>query len=95
VDGDGDRGDLVAFEYIKSQSFRVVRADGAVGGITPQGFVHAALYSERLAIPQKIMHRISSDGRLGEQVPERTVTRGSIIREMEIDLFLSADTAQS
>ena len=41
------------FHYIKSNQFRVIHVDGGIGSITPKGFIHFALYSERLAIPRK------------------------------------------
>jgi hypothetical protein len=44
--------EVVVFEYIKSQLFRVIHSDGAIGGITPTGNVHVAFYSDRAAIPK-------------------------------------------
>ena len=53
--GNGDAGgNRVAFDYIKGQHFRAIRADGAIGGITPSGSIHFALYSERHPIRSRI-----------------------------------------
>ena len=43
---DPKRPTRVRFHYLKSQLWRVVHVDGAIGGITPRGMIHAALYSE-------------------------------------------------
>ena len=43
----------VAFDYIKTSDFRIIWADGAIGGPTARGYVHVALYAERPAIPRR------------------------------------------
>lgn len=43
----------IRFNYIKSAQFRVIHADGAIGGVTPNGFIHMALFNERAAIPRE------------------------------------------
>ena len=93
--GNGDAGQRVAFDYIKSQNFRAIRADGAIGGITPNAQIHFALYSERHAIPRRLVHEVGNDGRVGKEIPEETVTRGTIVREMEVDVFLNRQVAQN
>ena len=45
------------FEYEKSEQFRTVFADGAIGGVTPRGYVHVAFYSERSPIPKVVVHK--------------------------------------
>lgn len=79
----------VVFEYIKSQHFRVIHADGAIGGITPTGNVHMAFYSERTAIPQMMVHEANPDGTVGKILPEQTMVRPGIIREMDVDVVLN------
>jgi len=83
----------IAFDYIKSNFFRVIHADGVFGGPTPHGHLHLAFYSERTAIPRRIVHDLQTDGTLG-QVRE-IQSRDSIVRELDIDVFLSFDTAVS
>ncbi len=89
----------VAFDYIKSPDFRVVWADGAVGAITPHGIIHFALYAERLAIPRRQVFAIDEVGdgmgMLGEERTEKQISRGSIVREMGCDVFVTADVAES
>lgn len=92
--GNGSSGATVAFDYIKSQAFRVIRADGAIGGITPNGHIHMALFSERQAIPRRIVTKVNPDGTLGDQVPEQTESRNSIVREMDVDVIMTVDAAE-
>ncbi len=85
----------VNFDYIKGQQFRVIRADGAVGGVTPNGHIHFALFSERRAIPRQSVHPINDDGTLGEELSERRVSRGGFVREMDVDVFVTVDVAEN
>lgn len=91
----GDEAAEVNFDYIKAQAFRVVHVDGAIGGLTPSRFVHAALYSERPAIPQRIVHQVAPDGTLGPRIDAQMLSRGGIVREVEVDLIMSAEVAQN
>lgn len=84
----------VAFDFIKTSNFRSIRADGAIGGLTPTGnSIHMALYSERNAIPRRIIHELNEDGSLGDVREEHS--RHSVVREMEVDVFMDIETAQS
>ena len=85
----------VVFDYIKSTQFRTIRADGAIGSITPRGFIHFALYSDRPAIPRKTMHTLNPDGTVGSEIPEERVAREGIVREMEVDVFMTVDAAEA
>src|ERR1700737_3167553 len=89
----------VAFDYIKAHDFRVIWVDGVVGGPTPHGHIHCAVYAERTALPRRQVFRIEElqggMGRLGPEVLEKQISRGSIVREMACDLFLSAQGAES
>jgi hypothetical protein len=87
--------DRVSFDYIKGKDFRVIRADGAIGGITPNGYIHFVLYSERQAIPRRQVYAVSPDGVLGEMIQAETISRGSIVREMDVDVFLRPDIAKA
>jgi hypothetical protein len=90
-----DRPSKVNFDYIKGNFFRVIHVDGAIGGLTPQRLLHAALYSERPSIPQRLVHRVNPDGSLGDRLDEESLTRGSVVRELEADLIMSIGTAES
>ena len=90
----GDASARVAFDYIKSQHFRVIRADGAIGSVTPKGEIHFALFSERAAIPRRQVHEIQDSGLLGPPIAAETVSRDAVVREMDVDVFVSVDVAK-
>ncbi len=89
----------VAVDYIKAPDFRVVWADGVVGSLTPNGVIHFALYAERQAIPRRQVFKIEpvgeSIGALGAEIVEKRISRGSIVREMACDVFLTPQVAES
>lgn len=96
----GPSANEVAIDYLKAQDFRSVWADGVIGSITPQGLVHFAIYSERQAIPRRQVFAIVMDenqniGNLGAEVIEKQISRGSIVREMSCDVFISPDIAEA
>ena len=80
-----------AFNYIKSSNFRVIHVDGAIGGLTPAGFVHMTVYSERVAIPKKVVYEVREDGSLGEEIDRDSLE--DVVREMEADLIFNLDEA--
>jgi hypothetical protein len=87
--GTDQEPETVIFEYIKSQAFRSIHADGAIGSVTPSGNLHIAFYNERAPIPRMMVHEKNIDGSLGTPIPEQTVTRPGIVREMDVDVILS------
>ncbi len=86
------RGEEIEFDFIKSNLFRVVRADGAFGGVAPSGAIHMAIYSERQAIPTKVVHKIEG-GRIGPEIPDKREGRAAIVREVEVDVVLEIQQA--
>lgn len=82
----------VEFDYIKSNFFRVVRSDGAFGGLSPNGAIHMGIYSERHPFPQKVVHPIES-GRLGGEIREKRVGRAAVVRELEVDVVMEIGQA--
>jgi hypothetical protein len=85
----------VAFHYLKSNLFRVVHADGFVGGITPRGLIHFVTYSERAAIPQIVINEVDAQtgGVVGKEIQQ--IGREGIVREMEVDTMIDLATARS
>jgi hypothetical protein len=82
----------VKFHLIKGNFFRVIHADGAIGGITPSGEIFLSLFSERGAIPQLIEQAINADGSLGEEIKKSG--KDGIVREIEVGVVLSAKAAK-
>jgi|WetSurMetagenome_2_1015567.scaffolds.fasta_scaffold439536_2 hypothetical protein len=85
--------DSVAFDYIKSNFFRVIHIDGVHGGISPKlNMIQMALFSERQAIPQSEKFALKK-GQLGEI--ESKKTREAIIREVEVEALMDIDVARA
>lgn len=82
----------VVFNYLKSNHFRVIHADGAWGGISPQGNARLIFYNERPPIPQITVSKLEH-GALGADVPEKMVSRSGVVREMEVDVVFGLDVA--
>jgi hypothetical protein len=83
----------VAFDYVKAGDFRVVRADGVIGGLTPTGDIHFALYSERPAIPRRLVFAVAADGELGEENVAKRYARKAIVRDLSCGVSISPETA--
>jgi hypothetical protein len=83
----------LSFHYIKGSSFHAVHADGVTGGVTPRGAFHLAFFTERAAIPQETVHELGPEGELGPE--KRRVGKIGIVRELQVDAYMSVDTAES
>jgi len=70
--------------FINSNLFRVIHADGAWGGITPQFNIQMALFSERHPIPTEVSYKLEPSG-----------LRDGIVREIEADVIMSLDVARA
>ena len=53
-----------------------------------------AFFNERNPIPQQIVHEIMESG-LGAEIKKERVTRGGIVREVEVDVLMNLDVAKS
>lgn len=84
----------VRLHYIKASHFRVIHSDGVIGGPSPNGRgIHMSLWSERAPIPLQVSHEIDDQGHVGKEV-ER-VQRDGIVREVEVDVVISLETAEA
>lgn len=92
--GNGAPSPRVNFDYIKGQHFRVIHTDGAIGGITPRGLIHMSLYSERQAIPRRTVSAIE-DNKLGDEILTERVARDAVVRELDVDVIMTIDSAES
>jgi len=77
---------------MKGNFFRVIHADGAIGGITPSRDIFLSLYSERGAIPTLIEQALNADGSLGKEI--RRESKEGIVREVEVGVVLSSRAAK-
>jgi hypothetical protein len=84
----------VVFEYAKDPMFRSTHADGFIGGLTPNGHIHLAFFSERPLLPKKHIFRINPDGSLGAEVVDERTSSGSIVRDLQVDVLMTVNGAE-
>ncbi len=85
--------DKLRFHYIKSNEFRVVHVDGAHGGLTPQGGIWVGIYSERLPIPESVVHSLQGVN-LGPELREERKGKDGVVREVEVGLAMDLTVAE-
>ena len=86
----------IEFNYIKSNNFRVIHADGAIGDETPNGNLFLTFYSERFPLPDSQTLKINEEGNIiGEVFEKRRVnSSGNVMREVEVGVMLDIDVAK-
>lgn len=88
---DEQQSRTLKFDYIKSNYFRVVHADGVWGDVTPNSSIHIAFWNERFPIPKRVTYEIGADGTISDS---KTSTRRGIVREVEVGVILDVETAK-
>ena len=94
----GESERRVKADYIKSNYFRVVHADGVFGGLTPQANIQMEIWSERQAIPKQSSFRVVTEGdgpSLGDEIVEERISRDAFIREVEVGIVISLELAKA
>jgi hypothetical protein len=86
----------IKFNYIKSNHFRVVHADGVIGNGTPRNDLFMSFYSERIPLPDVLTYEIDKRGKVGKELlEERDIKSDGIIREMEVGVVVDLDMAKA
>lgn len=84
----------VTLHYIKSNYFRTIHADGAIGGLTPRGELFLSLYSERPPLPDVVVQAIEN-GQLGKEIIEQRKGIEGILREIEVGVVMDLNVAKA
>lgn len=92
--GDIQQEAQVVFQYTKDPLFRSAHADGFVGGLTPNGQIHLAFFSERSLLPKRHVYRLNPDGSLGSEIPQETAPHEPIVRDIQLDVLISVQAAE-
>jgi hypothetical protein len=80
--------------YTKAGFFRVVHADGVLGGGTPTGELNIALWSQRYSYPERIQFEYNPDGTLSSAASAIQVEAGAdLTREVEVGVIMTPPTA--
>jgi len=82
----------IQIHYHKANFYRVIHADGALGGITPTRNIFVSIYNQRTPLPMMIEQRFSPDGTLGDEI--RREGKTGLFREMEIGIVLTPAVAR-
>lgn len=91
-------GDKYRADYIKSNYFRVVHADGVFGGLTPRGYIQLDIWSERQPIPKQSVYPLTREGdggSLGDELMSERIARDAAIREVEVGIVVDIPLAKS
>jgi hypothetical protein len=81
-------------EYKKSQSFRVIHADGAYGGTSPRLQLFIAFYSERFPIPTVLTYETSETGAPAREITAERESKEGLFREVEVGVTLDIAAAK-
>ncbi len=82
----------LSVDFIKSNFFRVVHADGVWGSITAAGAIHMDIWNSREAIPRRLTYTIDEQGSIVDVQPE---IRADQIREVEVGVVMDVETAKA
>ncbi len=83
----------IRYRYVKHPDYRVVFANGAVGGATPRGDIKFDLFIEYVEVPEETAHSVTPDG-IGPEV-ERNPTDPPFIRQSQMGVIMSPGQARS
>ncbi|MBI2192384.1 MAG: hypothetical protein HYU36_10400 [Planctomycetes bacterium] len=92
VASSGKHGE-VKFDYIKSNHFRVIYADGVWGGLTPRLKMQITFWNERHPIPRQIVQELTEKEQPGREL--RRESREAIVRELEASVIMDLEVARS
>lgn len=91
----GANSKTIQFSYIKSNHYRVIHADGMIGGAVHKARLVLSFFSERIPIPQVQTYELNADGSLGEEQITSRVVRSGVVREVEASVSLDLRTAKA
>jgi hypothetical protein len=85
--------ELIKFDYVKSNYFRVITADGANASLAQKGKIFLSLFNERVPIPRQVIHQMLPNRTLGKEV--ENISREGLEREVEVGLLIDVNVAKA
>lgn len=79
--------------HVPSPGYQTYHADGALGGITPQGKIHISFYLEHGPIPERVKVEVKEDGSISD--PIETEGKNGVIREMHCAVVMNLNVAET
>src|SRR4051812_5999681 len=86
--------ETISFDYLKSNNFRVLHADGAFIGLSATGLT-VCFFSERQPIPRRVVHAINPDGTMGKELTDQRVVRDAVVRDTEVAVAMAIEPARN
>jgi len=83
----------ITYKYERHPDYRIVYANGAVGGVTPRGEILFDLFIEFVGIPDETVHSITPDG-LGPEI-ERKPESPPFTRQSQMGVVMTPGQAKS
>ena len=83
----------IVYRYEKHPDYRVIFANGAMGGATPRGDIKFDLFIEYLEVPEESVHSITPDG-IGPEI-ERNPASPPFTRQSQIGVIMNPGQAKS
>lgn len=80
---------------LKSAEYREVHVDGALGGLTPTGYINVSFYGQRAVIPKSTIFEMTEEGRLGDRIKDSKESKKGIIREFEFGIYMDLTTCEA
>lgn len=79
-------------DFIKSNLFRMVYAEGFLGGTTGEGNITLSFYNSRDAIPKRMRFQLDEEGNI--QMVGREL-RADQVREVEVGIIMNVESARA
>ena len=89
-----DRPTTLNFDFVKGNDFRVIHADGAYLAGSGNGLT-VSFYSERQALPRRVVHKLNTDMSIGDELLEQRVIRDAVIRDVNVSVAMSLQVAKN
>lgn len=86
--------DEVNFHFLKNPDCSEIIVDGAFGGLTPNGRISMAVYTERLPVPKIVVHEVKN-GLLGPELIDKRQGLENYVRIIEAVLHMELSTAKT
>ena len=83
----------ITYTYERHPDYRIVYANGAVGGVTPRGEILYDLFIEFVGVPEETVHSVTPDG-LGPEIG-RKPEAPPFTRQSQIGVVMTPGQAKS
>ena len=83
----------VIYTYQKHPDYRIIYANGAVGGTTPRGEIMYDLFIEFVGVPEETVHSVTPDG-LGPEIG-RKPEKPPFTRQSQVGVVMTPGQAKS